>query len=61
MPSPTDSPAWGFDLLKAFPPADAPPGSHADLVRAIETFEADVLNYGDDVTYRVFSVDATGT
>ena len=60
MPSPTDSAAWGFDLLKAFPPADAPPGSHADLVRAIETFEADVLSYGDDVTYRVFSVDATG-
>lgn len=60
MPSPTDSAAWGFDLLKAFPPADAPPGSHSDLVRAIETFEEHVLSYGDDVTYRVFSVDATG-
>ena len=59
-PSPADSPAWGFDLLKAFPPADAAPGSHSDLVRAIETFEDHVLSYGDDVTYRVFSVDATG-
>ncbi len=59
-PSPTDSPAWGFDLLAAFPPADAAPGSHAVLVRAIETFEAPVLQYGDDITYRVFSVDATG-
>ena len=60
IPSATDSAAWGFDLLKAFPPADAPPGSHADLVRAIETFEPDVLSFGDDVTYRVSSVDATG-
>lgn len=60
MPSPTDSAAWGFDLLKAFPPADAPPGAHADLVHAVEIFEADVLSFGDDVTYRVFSVDATG-
>ncbi len=59
-PSPTDAPAWGFDVLKAFPPADSAPGSHVDVVRAIETFEADVLHYGDDVTYRVFSVDATG-
>lgn len=47
-PSPTDSPAWGFDLLAAFPPADMAPGSHADLVHAIETFEAAVLRYGDD-------------
>ncbi|MGV3708053.1 MAG: hypothetical protein ACO1Q7_04370 [Gemmatimonas sp.] len=59
-PTPTDSPAWGFDLLKAFPPVDAAPGSYATLVKAIETFEANVLEYGDDITYRVMSVDATG-
>jgi hypothetical protein len=59
-PSPTVSPAWGFDLLAAFPPADAAPGSYSDVVRAIETFEPDVLAYGDDITYRVLSVDATG-
>ncbi len=59
-PTPTDSPTWGFDLLQAFPPADAAPGSYSDAVRAIETFEADVLAYGDAITYRVVSVDATG-
>ncbi|MEO6443970.1 MAG: hypothetical protein ABIP66_02245 [Gemmatimonadaceae bacterium] len=59
-PSPTDTPAWGFDLLAAFPPADVAPGSHTDLVHAIETFEAKVLRYGDDIIYRVFSVDVTG-
>jgi hypothetical protein len=58
--SPTDSPAWGFDLLGAFPPADAAPGSYSDVVRAIEIFEPGVLRYGDEIVYRVFSVDAIG-
>ncbi len=56
----TDSPSWGFDVLRAFPPADAAPSSHSEQVTAVEVFEADVLSYGDEVTYRVRSVDATG-
>ncbi|HSM06519.1 MAG TPA: hypothetical protein VK858_17990, partial [Longimicrobiales bacterium] len=59
-PSPTDTPAWGFDLFRAFPPADEAPGSHADLVHAVEVFEPEVLEYGEDIVYRVRSVDATG-
>ena len=56
----TDTPSWGFDVLSAFPPGDAAPSSHSDRVTAVEVFEPDVLAYGDEVTYRVSSVDATG-
>jgi len=59
-PTATDTPGWGFDVLAAFPPANAAPRSHADVVTAVEVFEPGVLAYGDDVTYRVRSVDATG-
>ena len=59
-PTATDTPGWGFDVLAAFPPANAAPSSHADVVTAVEVFEPDVLAYGDDVTYRVRSVDAIG-
>ncbi len=56
----TDSPGWGVDLLRLFPPADAVPSSHSTTVSAVEVFEPDELDYGDEVTYRVASVDATG-
>ena len=56
----TDTPRSGFDLLRAFPPGDAAASSHADDVNAVEVFEADELAYGDQVTYRVISIDATG-
>ena len=56
----TDTPAWGFDVLRAFPPADTAPSSHAEHVHAIEIFEPNQLAYGDDITYQVSSVDATG-
>lgn len=56
----TDRPAWGFDLLRVFPPADAAPSSYSELVHAVEVFEPKVLSYGDNVTYRVSSVDALG-
>ena len=59
-PTPTDAPGWGFDVLHAFPPANAAPGDHSDTVHAVEVFEPDLLSYGDEVTYRVSSVDATG-
>jgi hypothetical protein len=56
----TDAPGWGFDVLKAFPPANAVPSSHTEFVTAIEVFEPGAIRYGDEVTYRVQSVDATG-
>jgi hypothetical protein len=56
----TDSTGWGVDLLRLFPPADAVPSSHSTTVSAVEVFEPDELDYGDEVTYRVASVDATG-
>jgi hypothetical protein len=59
-PTASDIPSWGFDLLLAFPPADAAPSSHSETVHAVEVFEPDELHYGEQVTYRVSSVDATG-
>jgi len=56
----TDTPGWGFDLLQAFPTADSSPGRHAHGVNAVEVFDADQLAYGDEITYRVSSVDAIG-
>ena len=56
----SDTPAAGFDLLRAFPPANAAPSTQTATVHAVEVFEPDVLSYGDDVTYQVSSVDATG-
>lgn len=59
-PTGTETPTWGMDLLATFPPAGAAPSSHAPLVHAVEVFEPAVLRYGQDVTYRVRSVDAIG-
>ncbi len=59
-PTATDVPAWGFDVLRAFPPVDAAPSSHSELVNAVEVFEPNELTWGDEITYRVSSVDATG-
>ena len=59
-PTGTDLPSWGMDLLAAFPPGDAAPSSHSSLVHAVELFEPTELSFGDDVTYRVRSVDAIG-
>lgn len=59
-PTSTDTPGWGFDVLRAFPPAEAAPSSHSDNVHAIEVFEPTTLAYGDEITYRVRSVDAIG-
>lgn len=59
-PTGTDSPAWGVDVLHLFPPADAAPSSHSATVSAVEIFEPGELSYGEEVTYRVASVDATG-
>jgi hypothetical protein len=59
-PTSTDTPGFGVDILRAFPPADAAPSSHSDSVHAIELFEPSTLAYGDEVTYRVHSVDAIG-
>jgi len=56
----TDSPGWGFDVLRAFPPADAAPRSHSALVEAVEVFEPHQLAYGDEIVYQVSSVDAIG-
>ena len=59
-PTGSDTPAWGMNLLAAFPPAGAAPSSNTGLVQVTELFEADVLSYGENVTYRVRSVDAIG-
>ena len=56
----TDTPGWGFDVLRAFPTTDMTPSGHAEQVNAVEVFEADELAYGDEVTYRVSSVDVIG-
>ena len=56
----TDTPAWGFDVLRAFPPMGTGGTPTDDRVRATEVFERTQLEYGDSVTYRVRSIDATG-
>lgn len=59
-PTGTASPGWGFDVLRAYPPADAAPRSHTALVEAVEVFEPHQLAYGDEIVYQVSSVDAIG-
>lgn len=59
-PTGTDTPVFGFDVLRAFPPAGTAPSAYSELVNAVEVFESHQLDYGDEVTYRVASVDATG-
>lgn len=56
----SDTPAWGFDVLRAFPPMGSPATPTDERVRAIEVFKPTQLEYGDTATYRVFSVDPTG-
>ncbi len=56
----TQTPAPGFDVLAAFPPADRI-GIAGDLrTRAIDVIEAGEIALGTDVTYRVASLDAIG-
>ena len=52
--------AGGSTCCRAFPTADSSPGGHAHGVNAVEVFDADQLAYGDEITYRVRSVDAIG-
>lgn len=56
----TDTPAWGFDVLRAFPPMGTGGTPTDTRVRATEVFERTEVEYGDSVTYRVRCVDATG-
>lgn len=56
----TDTPAWGFDVLRAFPPMGTGGTPTDERVRATEVFERAQLDYGDSATYRVRCVDAVG-
>ena len=56
----TDTPAWGFDVLRAFPPMGHGGTPIDEHVRATEVFDRAQLEYGDSVTCRVRSIDATG-
>lgn len=56
----SDTPAWGFDVLRAFPPMGSAATPTDERVRAIEVFERGELEYGQTATYRVFSIDPTG-
>ncbi len=56
----TDTPAWGFDVLRAFPPMGTGGSPTDERVRAVEVFERKELEYGDSISYQVRSIDATG-
>lgn len=56
----SDTPAWGFDVLRAFPVMGTVGEPLDERVRAIEVFEREQLEYGDSATWRVRSLDPTG-
>lgn len=55
-----DSPAPGFDVLSAFPPANMAGRATSHRVTALEAHEGDDPAFGSMLTYAVSSVDAIG-
>lgn len=56
----TDTPEPGFDVLRAFPPANRAGLSTGTTVRAIDVFGDEEIDYGKFVTFQVRCIDSIG-